>query len=278
MKAKFWLLSILLVLSMMPVGHLIVMLLREIESSSIWIGSHLCIGISGIWLVLQGNKRTETTASILGFIAAHLIFIGFFEFAFAFVAQVLNIAPILDPKTNAVLLAPSLQVVELSGLLLLPLLLLLSISAEVRCNMMLWCRRKLAIKLPFNTTVKPRSYASITANETLFVIWTIYVISLVCLDPRVLGPTHWLSMVIYTAFMFWPFYLIYRVRKFSSNGYVFRYSIPIGVLLWSWVEMLSSMNLIVEYYLYPFEYPLLSVLTVITTVGLSGLLVSKCKT
>lgn len=275
MKLTFWLLSLLLVLSMMPVGHLIVMLLRQIESWPVWIASHLSIGVAGIWLVLQGNKRAETTASILGFIAAHLIFIGFFEFTFALVAQVLHIAPILDPKTNAILLAPSLQVVELSGLLLLPLLLLMGVSAEVRCNMMLWCRRKLAIKLPLNVTSKTRSYASITANETLFVIWTIYVISLACLDPRVLGPTHWLSMLVYTAFMFWPFYLIYRVRKFSSNGYVFRYSIPIGVLLWSWVEMLSSKNLIVEYYLYPLEYPLANTLTLIMAIALGYLSLAK---
>lgn len=262
---------------MMPVGHLVVMLLREIESTQLWITAHLSIGLIGIWLVLKGNEKAETPASIFGFVAAHLIFIGFFEFTFAFVAQVLNIVPILDPKTNAVLLAPSLQVVELSGLLLLPLLLLMCVSAEVRCNMMLWCRRKLAIKLPMNTASKKRAYASITANETIFVIWTIYVISLVCLDPRVLGPTHWLSMLIYTAFMFWPFYLIYRVRKLSSSGYVFRYSIPIGVLLWSWIEMLSSMNLIVEYYLYPLEYPLLCLLTVIMAMGLTGVVVSKGK-
>ena len=275
MKVKFWLLSILLVLSMMPVGHLVVMLLREIESNQLWIIAHLSIGLLGIWLVLKGNEKAETPASIFGFVAAHLIFIGFFELTFAFVAQVLNIAPILDPKTNAVLLAPSLQVVELSGLLLLPLLLLMCVSAEVRCNMMLWCRRKLAIKLPVNTASKKRAYASITANETIFVIWTIYVISLVCLDPRVLGPTHWLSMLIYTAFMFWPFYLIYRVRKFSSSGYVFRYSIPIGVLLWSWVEMLSSMNLIVEYYLYPFEYPFASTLTLLTAIALGYFSLAK---
>lgn len=263
MYVKFWLLSVLAVLSMMPIGHMIVMLLREIEDTSIWITTHMVIGLLGVILIHHGNRREETPASIFGFLGAHLIFIGFFEFSFAFIADVLNIAPVMNPKNQEVLLAPSLQVVELSGLILLPLMLLLSINHQVRCNMMVWIRRRLKMNISFTTNNKQRPYANIAANETLFIIWTIYVISLLCLDPRVLGPTHWLSMSIYSLFMIWPLYLIYRIRRFTSNGYVFRYAIPVGVLLWSWVEMFSSMNIIHEYYLYPLMYPIANLVTLL---------------
>lgn len=255
-------------LIMMPVGHSIVMLLREVESLKLWALINIAIGFFGVVVIHFGNKTNETSASIFGFMGAHLIFIGFFEFAFAFIANVLEIKPILHPENKEVLLSSSIQVVELSGLILLPLILLYSVNREVRCNMMVWIRRQLSMNITMVSHSKQRSFASITANETLFVIWTIYVISLVCLDPRVLGPTHWASMCIYSVFMIWPFYLIYRVRRFTSSGYIFRYSVPIGVLLWSWVEMLSSMNIIVEYFLYPLQYPLATALTAITAVTL----------
>lgn len=84
MRIKFWLLSILLVLSLMPIGHTVVMLLREINDVNLWIVAHLTIGFMGIFVIHQGSKYSETTASILGFLGAHFIFMGVFELLLLF--------------------------------------------------------------------------------------------------------------------------------------------------------------------------------------------------
>ena len=44
-------------------------------------------------------------------------------------------------------------------------------------------------------------------------------------------------------------------------GAILRYAIPIGVLLWSWVEMLASMDAISEYYLRPYDFRVATAMT-----------------
>ena len=44
-------------------------------------------------------------------------------------------------------------------------------------------------------------------------------------------------------------------------GAILRHAIPIGVLLWSWIEMLAAMDAISECYLHPSDFPVATALT-----------------
>lgn len=266
-KSLYWLVSVLAVFSLMPVSHAIVVYLKTQPSGTLWIAASLSIGLLGAVLIRLADERDEVTASVFGFIAGHCLFIGFFELCFGLGAKALQLQALTSPQSGRVLLSPSLQLVELSGLLLLPMLLIHALDASVRCNMFTWIRAKTGLLLAQSTVTK-RQYGKIAASETVFVIWTLYVISLVCLDPRVLGPSHWLSYAIYAGLIVWPLYLLARIRRIRHAGHVFRYAIPVGVLFWSWVEMLSSMDLIDEYFMHPRDYPVATLGTVL----LAGLL------
>lgn len=258
----FAVLCILATLVMMPVGHSMVGLLHGIEDPWVWAYANLAIGIAGFVSIWLGLKRPELEASALGFFGAHLIFVGFFEFTFALFGGVFAVQPLLNPDTGNVLLTPGLQINEASFLILVPLFFLFYSNRQVRCTMIVWLRKHLRMDIGKPTEPSAgRPYARIVASETLFIIWMIYGISLVTMDPRILGPTHWLSMTIYTWFFIWPLYLAYRITKIRTPGAILRYAIPIGVLFWSWVEMFASMDLITEYYLHPVEYPISAGLT-----------------
>lgn len=267
--SAFATICVLATFSAIPVGHSLVILLKAINDPWLAAGINITIGLSGFVIIWLGIRRQELQASVYGFIGAHFVFVGFFEFGFALFSKLLNIEAVLDPKTGEVLLSPGLQIVESTIIFIIPLFLLLFLDASVRCNMIVWLRKRLKINPgPAAANGKPRQFAKIAANETLFIILIVYAISLLTLDPRILGPTHILSMLIYTGFLIWPIYLMFRIIRIRKQGAAFRYAIPTGILLWSWVEMLASMNLITEYFVLPFDYPIATGLTIVASVSL----------
>lgn len=259
----FAVLCIVAALAAMPVGHSLVSLLHLVEDPWLWSYANVAVGLLGFACVWWGLRRPELEACALGFLGANLMFTGFFEFTFALFARAFDVQPLVNPATGNVLLTPGLQVNEASVFILLALFLLYFANRQVRCTMIVWLRRKLHLETGNPTEPsRDRPYARIVATETLFVIWMIYAASLVTMDPRVLGPTHWFSMTVYTWFFIWPLYLTWRIRTIQVPGAVLRYAIPIGVLYWAWVETLASMDAITEYYLHPVDYPLATALTV----------------
>lgn len=266
--SPFILLCLVATFLCMPIAHTAVALLREIGDTQYWLIAHLLVGSLGFAIILYGLKQQELQGSISGFIGAHLVFIGFFEGGFAFFAKLLNIQPLLHPKTGEVLLAPALQVNEASFFILLPLLLLIYANKHIRCNMMIWLRKRFATDLgKSKSEATNRPFAQIVATETIFVIWTIYSLSLVTLDYRLLGAEHWLSMLIYTGLLAWPLYLSYRIFKLKQLGSIFRYAIPVSILYWTWIEMFASMDMITEFYLLPKTFPLLNMVLVLIAVS-----------
>jgi hypothetical protein len=272
-KTLFAILCVLCTLLVMPVAHTMTALLHEIQNSWVWAYTNIGIGLLGFIVIWLGLRKNEVQACVLGLIGGTLMFVGFFEFTFALFADVFNVPPLLNPETGTVLLTPGLQINEASFFLMLPVFLLFYANHQVRCNMIVWFRKTLRMDVGKPTEPsKGRSYARIVATETLFIIWMIYAISLITMDPRVLGPTHWLSGVIYVGFFIWPLYLNYRIIKIKVPGSILRYAIPTGILYWSWVEMLASMDVINEYYLHPLEYPLATTATIATAAILTTLI------
>lgn len=255
-------LCVLAALVSMSVGHSLVSLLHLIQDPWLWGFSNVAVGLLGFACVWWGLRRPELQACVLGFLGANLMFTGFFEFTFALFARAFALQPLVNPATGNVLLTPGLQVNEASVFILLALFLLYFANRQVRCTMIVWLRRKLRLH-PGDPTepARDRPYARIVATETLFVIWAIYCVSLVTMDPRVLGPAHWASMLVYAWFFVWPLYLSYRITRIQVPGAVLRYAIPVGVLYWAWVETLAAMDAITEYYLHPVDYPVATGIT-----------------
>lgn len=256
---------------MMPVAHVAYGLLAGLKPFGLgtWALAMLSAGFLGVTIMWAGLKYAGLKASLAGFIAGHLMFLGFFELCFGLFGKLLAIAPVVSEKTGRVILTPGLQMNAASFLIAVPLFLLVFTNANTRCNMVLWLRRKLRLN-PGAPTEPPqgRQLSRIVAHETIFIIWMIYSLSLLLLDPRILGATHWLSMTIYTFFLAWPLYLTWRLFKLDNPGTQLRYAIPIAVLYWSWVEMFAAMDAITEFYLHPFVYPLANTILVALCIAL----------
>jgi hypothetical protein len=243
-------------LLVMPVAHTVTGLIEHVPRYGFWVSAHLALGVGGFAAIWFGLRRPEIQACVLGYLGGSMMFVGFFELGFALFADVFNVQPIYHAGTGQLLMPPALQINEASILMLIPLFLLIYANRQVRCNMIVWLRKTLRMD-PGRPTepARDRPYARIVATETLFIIWMIYAISLVTLDPRVLGPEHPVTMAVYVGFFVWPLYLLHRIRQISVPGTAIRYAIPTGIIFWSWFETAASMKVFEEFYLHPYEYP-----------------------
>jgi hypothetical protein len=221
------------------------------------------IGCVGFFIVARGLKKAEIPASVAGFIGGILIWIGWFELSFHYFADRFGIEPF--QASERLVSSPDLNLVQASFPILLAVLLLYGFcNKETKCNLMRWFFRNTHLSPGMPTQNNQRSFARITAMETLFVVWFCYALWLVI--------TYFTASiyVIGGAFLLWAIWFVYilvRLLKISRPGYAFRYGIPVGIIGWVLVATPSHMGMYPVIWLKPFEYPISSLLALALFVG-----------
>jgi hypothetical protein len=127
------------------------------------------------------------------------------------------------------------------------------LNRETRCNFMRWILRRLHWSPGDPTPGIRRSYARITAMETMFVQWFIFVLFLYA------GGS--LGMGFYVAMLLWSIYLVWRLTRIPRRGMAFRYAVPVAVVLFSLAEVGAFFGFYPEYWKDALAYPLANVIT-----------------
>jgi hypothetical protein len=223
----------------------------------------LAVGVAGAALVWRGLKEPEMPGTWIGFLGASFIWIGWFEFTFEFFAQYYAIpshtaAPGMVSNGGANLLQATMPI---AGALFLVYGLF---NRQTKCNLIRWVHRNLAISPGMPTSDNGRSFARVTAMETLFVIWACY---LFWLYVAYFGVTQTVNLAAYGIWGAWFAYIFYRLMKIPRPGHALRYGIPVGCVGWGLIEMPSHFGMYPEFWLRPFEYPLTSIVALSTFVG-----------
>lgn len=241
-----------------PLGHTLFVMMKDLfgsaDETSFW-ASFLC-GLIGFVLVWIGLKKQETAATWLGFVGAILIWTGWFEFTWEFFAHLLNVQPIINPETGALVMSPGLQIIQASGILMLAVTVLLYFNRDTRCTAFRWLHKHAHMDPGKAGAWKDRDYARITALETIFVIWFIYVVNLTLYDERILGVHHPVTYAVFFGFLVWAIYLNTRLIKYARMAPAVRYAIPTTIITWLDIEVLSRWGILDEFWLHPAEYAL----------------------
>ena len=240
-----------------PLGHTLFVLLKSVFGSpdeASFIASFVC-GLVGFILVWVGLKKQETAATWLWFTGGILICTGWFEYTWELFAHLLNVQP-LYTASGDVAMSPGLQIIQASGILMFAVTVLLYFNRDTRCTAFKWLHRNAHMSPGKAGAGKDRDYARITALETIFVIWFIYVINLTLYDERILGIEHPVTYVVFFGFLVWAIYLNTRFIKYARMAPAVRYAIPTTIITWLDIEMLSSWGLLKEFWLMPAEYAL----------------------
>jgi len=89
--------SFLIILFLMALGHVLMVLTEKIFVEQKYIGA-LLIGLLGFVLLIIGVKKnkSKSTATILGLLAGVLVWTGWVEFSFVWIAEKLSVPPLIE--------------------------------------------------------------------------------------------------------------------------------------------------------------------------------------
>lgn len=209
----------------------------------------LAVGAVGAGLICAGLKRSEVPATWMGFLGALLVWVGWFEFTFEFYAEMFAIPQYTSPTGLPVFGGATILMATMPIMLALFLLYGLY-NRQTKCNLIRWFHRNLRFDPGLPTPDNGRSFARITALETIFVTWFCYEFWLYV--GYMLGNTA--ILVLYAGWVGWTGYILWKLLKIPRVGHAVRYGIPVGIVGWGVAEMPAHFGLYSEIWLKPFDY------------------------
>lgn len=209
------------------------------------IAGFLLLGFAGVVMVAANLDAPEMRASIAGFVAGLLIWRGFFDGPLRFFADYFEVAPIDFggfPLGGRYALLMSTSTIMLALLFLYGLM-----NRETKCAFMRFTFGLIRWSPGLPTPGQQRSIVRITAMETIFVQWAIFLMFLFLGGS--LGNSFYLVMLLWSVYLLWQ---LFRRRRAAE---AFRYAIPVSVVIWSLAEVGAFFGLYPEIWQAPANHP-----------------------
>jgi len=188
----------------------------------------MTLGALGLALIWKGLRAGDVLGSILGYMGGTLIWVGFFEWTWWSCSHWLGIQTLV--VDGQPVLPPSLLLVQASSMIFLPLLLLTGTNKDTRCRMVLWFRRRMGLHMPRDAGHSHHA-ARVSATETVFIIWFVYLLNITLYDPRLLGRSVEVHHAASAVIGVWALYLAVKLLRVPQIGPAIRYAIPTAYFL-----------------------------------------------
>ncbi|MEM0952991.1 MAG: hypothetical protein AAGI24_02520 [Pseudomonadota bacterium] len=212
----------------------------------------MTLGTLGLILIWYGLKAGDVLGSMLGYMGGTLVWVGFFEWTWWSCSHWLGIETlVIDGRA---VLPPSMLLVQASSMIFLPLLLLAGTNKDTRCRMMLWCRRRLGLHIPRDAGHQHHA-ARVSATETVFIIWFVYLLNITLYDPRLVGPGPGAHHVVSVLIGVWALYLCTKLIRIAQIGAAIRYAIPTAYFLSIPLDSMTLAGWFPAMWVQPLSYP-----------------------
>lgn len=271
-KSRFGIFSFLIVLLLMPIGHALMIFIEKVDSIPKFLGAGI-IGFIGLILLVVGviKNKNMAIATILGLLAGILIWTGWVEFSFVWIAEKNSVAPLIE---NGKIATKPEYLVMLSSVGLLSTIVILFMFSQSRCQFFNWFQKTFKFKKYIKLAKAPeKPFAVITFIETIVILWTFYIVLLLVYDDDIAGDKHPLTYFVAFGSLFWSLYLFLKLIKINTFDYAIRYAVPTVIIFWNFVEVIGRWNLFKEIWVHPFEYWKENLLILVLLLGFIGLYV-----
>ena len=236
----------------MALGHVLMVLTEKIFAEHKYFGAML-IGLLGVVLLLIGiRNKSKSTATILGLLAGVLIWTGWVEFSFVWIAEKLSIPALIE---NGEVATKPEYLIMLSSIGLLSTFSLFFLFSYTKCQFFKWFQKLFKIKEHLAKKRNNEKPVVITTFiETIMILWTFYIVLLLVYDKDIAGDNHPITYLVAFGSLFWSLYLSLNLIKIQKFDYAIRYAIPTVIIFWNVVEILGRWNLFKEIWVHPIEH------------------------
>jgi hypothetical protein len=245
-------LAFLIVLLLMPLGHALMVLL-EMLGAAVFV-SALGLGALGCVLLWWGVARPmrDLHATLLGALGGVLTWTGWVEFSFVWIAHKLNVQPLME---NGEVATKPEYLVMLSSIGLLGTMTMLFLFAHTRCPFFAWGQKRLGVhKAVAIPSASQRPLAMIAFIEMIMLVWTFYIVLLVCYDDAIAGDRSLLTWVVAFGSLAWSIWLFWKLVRIRSFDHAVRYAVPTVVIFWNFIEVMGRWNMFKEIWVHPKEH------------------------
>lgn len=250
------LVSFLLVLFTMPLGHAAMILMEH------WLAPdplHVCaflLGLAGLIITIIGVfVKGDLKQTLCGLFGGLLFWTGWVEFLFQYYADRFGMQPYVDEATGKVTQPEYLILPATFGFMMMFLLLYL-FSIRSGCNFFNWCQKKLFGSRRDIIVARPitRHTSIVTFMELNLMMWVCYVLLMFCYDTEFLGDTHPVTLVIAVGCLIGSMFIFLKQLRIASWGANIRMSIATVLTFWTFVEVLGHIGIMKEIWLEPTEH------------------------
>lgn len=313
-SSKAWVKSILsfvLVLCTMPLGHAMMILMEHFISPQWLPNAAFAMGALGLVFAICGVfLKKETPQTIMGLIGALLLWTGWVEFLFMYYAQRFGAHPeivngVISTSTeyiNGIASQPQMflngepvahiqdikpLVVTRPEYLLMPasfgmwvtVMLLYIFNVRTGCNFINWCQKLFFGKKREEIVTKgmTRHPAIVTFIETMMLLWTCYLVLMFCYDPRFLGETHPVTIALGIGCLVGAFFIFRKQLRLHQWGLNIRMAIANVIVIWTPVEILGRNDMLNEIWVAPLEHITEMVVVLVTFIAIGTYLALQKK-
>lgn len=253
-KPFIGILAFSIVLCTMPLGHGVMVVMEKVFGYEYVFWAALILGIIGVVLLFFGVKhKNETRATFYGIFSGLLIWTGWIEFAFVFIAQKCNVSPLIENGEEVT--KPEYLIMPSSIGFLAVFLLFYLFNGKTGCKFFTWWQKLIKINRTSVAGVnREKSFAIISLMETIMILWTFYMVLLIVYDKTILGDRHPVTYIVAFCCLLWSLYLFLKLIRIKKMAYALRYSIPTVIIFWTFIEILGRWDIFKEIWVEPGEY------------------------
>ncbi|MBX2985184.1 MAG: hypothetical protein KF882_04390 [Bacteroidia bacterium] len=246
--------AFIIVLLLMPIGHALMVLNEQILVGHKYLGAFL-MGILGVVIFIIGifKDSKPTFATLMGLVGGILVWTGWIEFSFVWIAEKNNVAPLMEAGEIAT--KPE-YLVMLSSIGLLLTVCLFYLFSRNNCTFFIWFQKyfRFRDKIVLSQSGFKKPLAVSTFSESIMILWFFYILLLVVYDEQIAGDRHPATFIVGFGSLLWSIYLIAKLIKIQSFDYAIRYAIPTVIIFWNFIEVIGRWDLFKEIWVHPLEY------------------------
>ena len=257
-QRRYWgktLISFLVVLCSMPLGHAMMILMEHFIPGPALHGCAFAMGAVGLGIVITGVfVKGDTKQTLLGLIGGLLFWTGWVEFLLQYYAARYGVQP--EIVNGEVVTKPEYLIMPATFGFWMLIMMVYIFSVKTGCYFITWIQKRIFGRRKDEIVTRPLTrHTSITTfMELNMMMWACYLLLMFCYDPRFLGDHHPVTLIIGAGCLIGAVFMFIKQLRIASWGANIRMAIATVIVFWTPVEIMGRINLFNEIWVAPLEH------------------------